>query len=248
MPRANPNPDRPSSTLTLAKRKVPVRVRQSARAQRIALRIDAADASVELVLPRRVRIATGLNFLESRRDWVEARIALVPEHIPFKHDEEIPVLGTPHRINHLGERRRGQKHLEDGHVVTLADGEIQIVGAAAHVSRRVRDHLVAYAKQELSRRAHALAAKINRRVNRITVRDTKSRWGSCSATGNLSFSWRLILAPKAVFHYVVAHEVAHLAEMNHGPRFWRLVDQLAPNSERHRLWLKRNRTRLLRYG
>jgi predicted metal-dependent hydrolase len=100
----------------------------------------------------------------------------------------------------------------------------------------------------LSRRAHALAAKVNRRINRITVRDTKSRWGSCSATANLSFSWRLILAPKSVFHYVVAHEVAHLVEMNHGPRFWRLVDQLAPNSERQRIWLKRNRTRLLRYG
>jgi predicted metal-dependent hydrolase len=248
MARANSNHDLPASTLTLARRKVPVRVRQSSRAQRIALRIDAADAAVELVLPRRVKITTGLNFLESRRDWVEARIALVPEHTPFKHDEEIPLFGVPHRINHLGERRRGLRGFEDGHVVTIRNGEIRVVGAAAHVQRRVRDHLLAFAKQELSRRAHALAAKVNRRINRITVRDTKSRWGSCSATGNLSFSWRLILAPKAVFHYVVAHEVAHLVEMNHGPRFWRLVDQLAPNSERHKIWLKRNRTRLLRYG
>jgi predicted metal-dependent hydrolase len=80
------------------------------------------------------------------------------------------------------------------------------------------------------------------------VRDTRSRWGSCSASGALAFSWRLILAPEAVLDYVVAHEVAHLAEMNHGPRFWRVVEILAPGSARQRGWLSRNRARLLRYG
>src|SRR5438270_786943 len=82
---------------------------------------------------------------------------------------------------------------------------------------------------------------------RRTVRDTRSRWGSCAAAGNLSFSWRLILAPEAVLDYVVAHEVAHLVHMNHGPRFWRLVETLAPDARRHRAWLARNRARLLRY-
>ena len=112
----------------------------------------------------------------------------------------------------------------------------------------MRDHLIALARHELSRRARALAAGIDRRVTRITVRDTKSRWGSCSASGALAFSWRLILAPEAVLDYVVAHEVAHLAEMNHGPRFWRLVETLAPGAARQRFWLSRNRARLLRYG
>jgi predicted metal-dependent hydrolase len=80
------------------------------------------------------------------------------------------------------------------------------------------------------------------------VRDTRSRWGSCSTQGRISFSWRLVMAPEAVVDYVVAHEVAHLAEMNHGPRFWRLVEALMPDSAAPRAWLKRHRSILLSYG
>jgi predicted metal-dependent hydrolase len=232
----------PPTVLALAEREVPLRVRESARARRITVRIDAGADSVELVLPRRVSLAAGLRFLDARREWVAAHLAEMPEHIPFVDGAVVPVLGTPHRIRHLGERIAGAR------IVTIADGEIRVVGAAPHVARRVRDHLIALARQELGRRARALAARIDRRVTRITVRDTRSRWGSCSASGALAFSWRLILAPEAVLDYVVAHEVAHLAEMNHGPRFWRVVEILAPGSARQRGWLSRNRARLLRYG
>src|SRR5260221_451 len=100
----------------------------------------------------------------------------------------------------------------------------------------------------VSRRARRLALQLDRKVQRITVRDTTTRWGSCSANGNLAFSWRLIMAPEAVLHYVVAHEVGHLLEMNHGPRFWKLVDRLVPNVERQRDWLNPNRAWLLRIG
>jgi len=228
--------------LALAEREVPLRVRESARARRITVRIDAGADSVELVLPRRVSLAAGLRFLDARRDWLAAHLAEMPEHVAFADGAIVPVLGTPHRIRHLGERVTGAR------TVTIADGEIRVVGAAPHVARRVRDHLIALARQELGQRARALAGRIDRRVARITVRDTRSRWGSCSASGALAFSWRLILAPEAVLDYVVAHEVAHLAEMNHGPRFWRVVEMLSPGSARQRGWLSRNRARLLRYG
>ncbi len=209
----------PPTILALAERDVPLRVRESARARRITLRIDAAAEAIELVLPKRVSLAAGLRFLDSRRDWVAANLAEMPERVVFADGAIVPVLGVPHRIRHLGERRPG-----------------------------IRIHLIALARQELSRRARALAARIDRRVTRISVRDTRSRWGSCSADGALAFSWRLILAPEAVLDYVVAHEVAHLAEMNHGPRFWRLVETLAPAAAGQRAWLSRNRARLLRYG
>src|SRR6185312_2805327 len=100
--------------------------------------------------------------------------------------------------------------------VTIADGEIRVSGDPAHLPRRVRDHLTALAKREFAARARLLAAQIGKSVTRVGVRDPKSRWGSCSSQGALSFSWRLIFAPEAVIDYVVAHEVAHMVEMNHG--------------------------------
>jgi len=132
--------------------------------------------------------------------------------------------------------------------VAIVGGEIRVRGEPVHLARRVRDFLVAKARNELALRARPLAARIGRDVTQITVRDTRSRWGSCSGRGNLSFSWRLIFAPERVIDYVVAHEVAHLAEMNHGPRFWRLVESLSPDSAVSRAWLKRHRSRLFSYG
>src|SRR5262249_33758651 len=132
--------------------------------------------------------------------------------------------------------------------VAIADGEIRVRGDQAHLGRRVRDFLMRLAREEMTRRSRLYAARINKRVARVTVRDTKSRWGSCSATGCLSFSWRLIFAPEAVLDYVVAHEVAHLAEMNHGPRFWRVVQTLTSDFTTPRAWLNRHRNRLLAYG
>ncbi|MGH7048026.1 MAG: M48 family metallopeptidase, partial [Stellaceae bacterium] len=121
-------------------------------------------------------------------------------------------------------------------------------GDPAHLARRVRDALATLARNELARRARKLAAQIGRKIAGIGVRDTRSRWGSCSSSGNLSFSWRLILAPEPVIDYVVAHEVAHLAEMNHGRRFWRLVEHLMPDHAAPRAWLDRHRAQLLAYG
>jgi predicted metal-dependent hydrolase len=121
-------------------------------------------------------------------------------------------------------------------------------GEPEHLARRLRDHLVATARREFAHRARRLAFRIGKSVARVSVRDTKSRWGSCSGRANLSFSWRLIFAPESVVDYVVAHEVAHLAEMNHGPRFWRLVERLSPGSAVPREWLRRHRNRLFSYG
>ena len=121
-------------------------------------------------------------------------------------------------------------------------------GDPAHLPRRVRDHLTALAKRDFAARARATAARIGKGIARVGVRDPKSRWGSCSSSGALSFSWRLIFAPEAVIDYVVAHEVAHLVEMNHGPRFWRLVATLVPDVDKPRAWLRRHRLELLAYA
>jgi len=218
----------------------PVAIRISARARRILLRIAPSDRGVELVLPRGVGAEAGLRFLAAQRGWIAARLAALPAPVPFVEDAIVPVRGEPHRI-----RREANPAAPP---VVIVDGEIRVRGDPAHVPRRVRDHLVALARRELSARARACAARIGRQVGHIGVRDPNSRWGSCSSKGNLSFSWRLVFAPDSVIDYVVAHEVAHLAEMNHGPRFWRLVETLTPDSAAPRTWLRRHRLRLLSYG
>jgi predicted metal-dependent hydrolase len=221
--------------------KVPVRVRVSRRAQRLALKIDAVGDAVELVLPPRTSLPRALNFLKSNRDWVERRFAALPPRITFSDGERVPVLGVPHRIRHVA--RTGAHG-----PVWIEAGEIRVSGEKAHIARRLRDFLRERARQEVGRRARRLALQLGRTVARVSVRDTTTRWGSCSANGNMAFSWRLVMAPEAVLHYVVAHEVAHLVEMNHGPRFWKLVDKLVPQVERQRAWLNDNRAWLLRIG
>ena len=219
---------------------VPVSIRVSPRARRVGLRIDVAGRKVELVLPRGVAASTGLRFLAAKRGWIAARLEALPQRAPFVEGAILPLLGVPHQVC--------REFDPAAPPVRIIDGEIWVRSDPLHLARRVRDHLVAVAEAEISPRAHRLAARIGREVARVSVRDTRSRWGSCSGQGNLSFSWRLIFAPEPVLEYVVAHEVAHLAEMNHGPRFWRLVESLTPNTAAPRAWLKRHRNQLLGYG
>lgn len=228
-------------------RTVSVTVRRSARAQRLILRLDQTG-KVTLVLPPGVREAEAQAFLKAHAGWLESRLAKVPEKLAFAPGASVPYRGVEHRIRHRntgeGRGRRGVVWLE-----TAADGpELHIAGPEEHLPRRLTDWLKAEARRELAARSRLYAARLGRPIGRVTVRDTRSRWGSCSSKGDLSFCWRLILAPDFVIDYVVAHEAAHLVEMNHSVRFWRLVDQLQVDRQRAQRWLKAHGPRLHRYG
>lgn len=220
-------------------REVSLRVRRSRRARHVSLRIDEKRASVDLILPRAVTREDGMTFVHHKTAWILREIDALPPRVLFTDGAVLPLLGTDHRIRHRPEARG---------TVWVEDGSINVAGRAPHVQRRVADWLKRRARQEIARRAAAHARKIGKRVNRLSLRDTRSRWGSCSEEGHLSFSWRLILAPEAVLDYVIAHEVAHLEELNHSPRFWRLVTSLCPNTKVPRYWLKRHGATLHRYG
>jgi predicted metal-dependent hydrolase len=123
-----------------------------------------------------------------------------------------------------------------------------IPGDTPHVARRVRDFLKAQAKHDLEAASRCAADALGVPLKRVSVRDQSSRWGSCSSTGVLSYSWRLIMAPSFVLNYLAVHEVAHLVEMNHSRRFWQLVDRLCPDAARAKVWLEVHGADLHRYG
>ncbi|MCR9257163.1 MAG: M48 family metallopeptidase [Alphaproteobacteria bacterium] len=212
---------------------LPVTIRRSVRAKRIQLRITP-DGRAELVLPEGAPEERGRAFLEEKAGWLWQRLSAIPRPRPFADGQVIPVLGEDHRITHLA-TSRGATAFDAGPPPT-----IRVTGDPHHLNRRVSDLLKRRAKAEIAERAHPLADLIGRKIKRISVKDTTSRWGSCSHDGVLSFSWRLVMAPERVLAYVVAHEVAHLAEMNHSQRFWSIVHRLDPGYDAARVWLKRH--------
>lgn len=230
-----------SLTLSLALgdgRMVAVMVRRSARARRLALRLDPAIGPV-VVLPERASLADAERFLLRYRQWLAERLIDLPARVALEPGAAVPILGIEHEIRHAPAARRG---------VWVEDGGLNVSGQVEHVPRRALDFLKAEAKRRIYPHAFELAARLGRTPCRVTVRDTRSRWGSCSSRGDLSFSWRLVMAPEEVLTYVVAHEVAHLVEMNHSPAFWRVVASLAGEAASARRWLKAHGARLHRYG
>ncbi len=214
-------------------------VRSSDRARRMSLRVDARSGAIVLTLPRGTDPATANAFVWAQRRWIHRHNSAMPDRIPFAPGAIVPVFGQPHVICHID---------AGGPPVTRTEGQLIVTGDRRHLARRVGDHLRKTASIELRGLVSDLASRIGRRVSRITIRDPKSRWGSCSANGSLSFSWRLVMAPPPVLTYVAAHEVAHLRHPNHGARFWALVAELHPTFEEDRQTLKRLAFDLNRYG
>jgi predicted metal-dependent hydrolase len=220
-----------------------VRLRRNRQARRYTLRIDTAAREVVLTMPPRGSVKAAKEFAQRHGAWIAARLRRLPEAVPFTDGTELPVRGVAHRIAHRS-GARGTVWIEAGEGEPL----LCVAGAAPHIERRVSDFLKREAKRDLDVACRRHAAALAVTIKRIAVRDQSSRWGSCSTTGALSFSWRLILAPSFVLDYLAAHEVAHLMEMNHGPRFWNLVVRLTPDAARAKAWLDAHGSGLHRYG
>lgn len=217
------------------------RLRRSAQARRLTLRFDPADGIFVLTLPMGAPLALAQHFLRQHTGWMARQALRAPDDRPFAPGAHAPYLGDPHRLTHEPSagppvERRAETN------------ELVVRGRPEHFSRRVTDWLRARAVAEITPRAAAYAARLDRPPPPVRCRDTRSRWGSCSSAGSLSFNWRLVMAPAWVLDYVVAHEAAHLREMNHSPRFWRLVAELGVDAAAGRDWLKRHGPELHRYG
>jgi predicted metal-dependent hydrolase len=221
----------------------PVELRRHARATRYTLRVQATNRAIMLTMPMRGSVREAKAFAERNGGWIAARLKRLPQAIPFAAGLELPLRGVPHTIVHRP-GARGTVWTETGSDMPL----LIVAGDRAHLARRVRDFLKREAKRDLDAASRRCAAQLGVTIKRISIRDQSSRWGSCTAAGVLSYSWRLILSPPHVLDYLAAHEVAHLVEMNHSRRFWRVVERICPDWERAKAWLNTQGTALHRYG
>jgi hypothetical protein len=221
-----------------------IRLRRHRRARRYTLRIHPTDREAILTMPPRGTLAEAKDFAQLHGGWIAARLGRLPKAAPFQPGTVVPLRGAAHRIVHRS-GVRGTVWTE-----TRDSGEkvLCVAGGIEHVDRRVHDFLKREARRELQKSAQAYAQALGVRVKRLSIRDQSSRWGSCTSAGSLSFSWRLILAPPFVLDYLAAHEVAHLVEMNHSARFWRVVARVCPSVERAKTWLDTHGNDLHRYG
>ncbi|MCA3562147.1 MAG: M48 family metallopeptidase [Aestuariivirga sp.] len=205
--------------------------RRHAQARRLVLRLNATGTGVLVTVPRDVSRARALEFAERSRSWIEDHMKARGGLTHLADGAALPLRGIEHDIRHVPGRRG----------VVTADRDrlyIDVPGDPAHLKRRLHDFLKAEARADLTKASAKYAALMGVKFRRIAIRDQRSRWGSCSASGDLSYSWRLILAPGYVLDYVAAHEVAHLRHLDHSPRFWRLVRTHCPDAARARNWLR----------
>lgn len=241
---------------------VPLVLRRSARARRLSLQVSEARRGAVLTVPAYSSLADAEQFLSRHMAWLKERLAGLCDPVPFTDGAVVPLRGLAHRLHFPGPvRRRGVVWVEDSDDVPLApvwpEGlanaagplpRLHVAGEAEHAPRRLLDWLKRQAQADLKLRVDIHAKRLGLAPKRISVRDQTTRWGSCSSTGALSFSWRLILAPPFVLDYLAAHEVAHLKEMNHGPRFWALVARTMPRQTEARDWLHQHGSNLHAYG
>ena len=203
--------------------------------RRSTARIDTGGRGLRITIPPGLARREVDRFLHNHQDWLEQRLKVIPRRPRVRPGIKLPLRGVPHLIIHEPGTRGTVKVVRD------ETGPMLVVhGERPHLPRRVADFLKREAKRRIEVLVEKHTAAIGKRAKTIRYRDTTSRWGSCTADGTLSFSWRIMMAPPQVINYLVAHEVAHLRQMNHGPKFWKLCRELCPDTEECRAWLKRN--------
>lgn len=228
-----------SYSLELDGQTIPVTLRWHARAKRIILRLDTSGKGAIVTLPKGVKADAGLQMAQKNTVWLANQFNRRPEPCPFKDNAIIPVRDVEYTLHHCPDSR--------GTVWTEGQ-DVFVAGQEAFFKRRLTDWLKKQARHDITPLAHEMAGALGKNIKRISLRDTRSRWGSCSSSGNLSFNWRLIFAPSEILKYVVAHEVAHLRHMDHSQQFWDTVHLFDVDDKAARRWLKQNSARLQEYG
>jgi predicted metal-dependent hydrolase len=220
--------------ITVSGKRLPLIVKKHPRARNLVVRYDTRRDCVKVTAPRYVSLKRAVEFAESKTEWI-ARQREKTSTLVIENGAMVSIFGQEIRLAHAGGRG----------VASLVEGVLQVTGAAEFMPRRVRDYVLREMRIIAHERALFHAAKLGVRVSSLTLRDTSSRWGSCTRSGRISLCWRLAFAPYEVMDYVVAHEVAHLLHHNHSPSFWHAVAHLCPAYEMHEHWLKTHGHKLM---
>ena len=209
-----------------------MKVVHSARSHRLTLRIDKKDRMAVLTIPKYCSRKKAVSFVESHQDWVRDNLSKIPELKYFKNHDKISLFGKEYTIEHTD--KRGNTGLDKKNHILYVSGGIEFL------HRRVKDFIKKTAAEEFFIRSQEVADKIGKEVHNVCIKDTKSRWASCSTLNNINYSWRLAMAPEFVIRYIVAHEVSHLKHQDHSKYFWALVDYLEEDAQKGRDWLTEN--------
>lgn len=218
----------------------PIEIRPLRTAKRLRLRFDEASGRLKLTCPLRTSRRAALAWALDQSDWIETQLGRVEPAEPFEPGALLLLEGVEVRINWDPGASR---------IPVLGNDELRLGGPEAGLSRRIEKYLKARALDILSREVAEFAAAADAKAASVSVGDAGTRWGSCSSTGKIRLSWRLILAPPAVRRYVVAHEVAHLVHLDHGANFRALEARLhGPGLGEAKAMLRRIGPRLRRIG
>lgn len=209
-----------------------MKVVHSSRSRRLTLRIDKKDRMAVLTIPKYCSKKKAVSFVESHQDWVLDNLRKIPEFRNFQNNETISLFGKPYQIVHTD--IRGNTKLDKKNRI------LYVSGGKEFLHRRVKDFIKKIAQEEFFKRSSQVAEKIGKTVHNVCIKDTKSRWASCSTLNNINYSWRLALAPEYVIRYIVAHEVSHLKHQDHSAYFWALVEYLEKDANKGREWLTEN--------
>ncbi len=222
-------PEPVSESIKVGSPEIIVELRRSTRARRMTLRLSNATGLATLTLPKRASLTEARLFAERQQEWLRKHMAKRPERNIIALGQSLPIRGI------TTELVQGA-----GRLVTLDAARLCIPGNPDLAARKLQGWLKAQARVDLTTASQFYATKLGKPFTSISLRDTRSRWGSCSTAGALMYSWRLILAPASVLDYVAAHEVAHLKVMNHSADFWTEVARLKPTFKQDRDWLRKN--------
>jgi len=225
-------------SLDLEGRVVPLTIRRHPRARNIILRIEPKIGAI-VTVPWYTPFEEGIELVKRKQVWLLRQLDAMPSRVPFVEGAQVPLLGAEKTVRHNPDSRSP---------VTVTDTEFQVSGQTEHLARRLTDWFKKEARRVIAERVEDKTLLLGKPYRRISIRDTRSRWGSCTENGSLSFCWRLIMLPELALDYVVAHEVAHLKELDHSPAFWKTVATLTADSERAQAWLKVHGERVFYYG